>query len=308
MRALVAAPEEAARVRLVEVGPPEPLRDEAVVAVRAVSLNRGELRRLETAAPGWRPGWDVAGEVRRAARDGSGPPVGARVVGLLHEGAWAEEVAVPTRNLAELPEGITLAQAATLPVAGLTALRALALGGLLLGRRVLVTGASGGVGRFAVQLAARAGAEVVAVASSAERAAGLEALGAREVVRELAAEGAPLDVVLESVGGASLAAALTRVAPGGLVVSFGNSSRAETRFDPFAFYGKNGARLRGFLLFDELVRTGSGARDLRLLAERVASGALDPQLALEASWRDPRPAFDALLGRRLNGKAVLHFD
>lgn len=89
---------------------PEPLRhiDETTLVLqqscpnqlRAVSLNRGELRNLETAQPGWRPGWDLAGEVLARAADGSGPPVGARVVGLLRAGAWAERVAVPTHQLA----------------------------------------------------------------------------------------------------------------------------------------------------------------------------------------------------------------
>src|SRR5207247_11345890 len=83
----------------------------------------------------------------------SGPRVGARVVGLLPEGAWAERVAVPTHALAALPDKVTFAQAATLPVAGLTALYALAKRGPLLGRRVLVTGATGGGGYFADQLA-----------------------------------------------------------------------------------------------------------------------------------------------------------
>src|SRR5437667_9624071 len=160
--AVVVDPDAPGRLVIRSVPEPTPDRGEAVVRVRAISLNRGEVRRSGMAAAGWRPGWDLAGEVERAAADGSGPRAGARVVGLLGEGAWAERVAVPTHALAELPDKVTFSQAATFPVAGLTALHALAKGGLLLGRRVLVTGASGGVGDFAVQLARRAGGPVTA--------------------------------------------------------------------------------------------------------------------------------------------------
>ena len=131
--------------------------------VAAVSLNRGEVRRAEASEPGFRPGWDLAGTVERAAGDGSGPQEGARVVGFLPSGAWAELAPVPTNALAELPEGVSFAEAATLPVAGLTALYALEEGGQLLGRSVLVTGASGGAGLFALQLARMSGAHVVAL-------------------------------------------------------------------------------------------------------------------------------------------------
>ncbi len=97
---------------------------------------------------------------RNAAADGSGPPVGTRVVGMLATGAWAERIRAPSHAVAALPDAVTDAQAATLPVAGLTALHALRQGGLLLGRKVLVDGATGGVGHLAMQLAATAGAEV----------------------------------------------------------------------------------------------------------------------------------------------------
>src|SRR5438045_8629960 len=100
---------------------------------------------------------------------------------MLGEAAWAERVAVPTHALAELPDKVTFSQAATFPVAGLTALYALAKGGLLLDRRVLITGATGGVGDFAVQLARLAGAHVTAAARRADQVAGLRALGAHEV-------------------------------------------------------------------------------------------------------------------------------
>ena len=142
-RAVVVDPDAAGRLVIRPVPEPAPDRGEAIVRVQAISLNRGEVRRSGMAAAGWRPGWDLAGLVERAAADGSGPRVGTRVVGMLLEGAWAERVAVPTHALAQLPDKVTVSQAATFPVAGLTALHALAKGGLLLGRRVLVTGATG---------------------------------------------------------------------------------------------------------------------------------------------------------------------
>ncbi|PZS35322.1 MAG: hypothetical protein DLM61_02065 [Pseudonocardiales bacterium] len=176
-------------------------------------------------------------------------------------------------------------------------------------RRVLVTGASGGVGRFAVQLASRAGAHVTGVVGSPERGEGVRELGAEEIVVGLDDEGEGFDLILESAGGASLAAALARIASGGTIVSFGNSSREATTFDVSGFYGRaTGARLYAFLIFDELAREGSGAADLTLLAELVAEDALDPQISLEAGWRESTEAIEALLQRRVAGKAVLHVD
>jgi NADPH:quinone reductase len=308
MRALVARPSAPHGLELEEVDPPEPARDEALVEVRAVSLNRGEVRRLPARAEGSVPGWDVAGVVARPAADGSGPAAGERAVGLVAEGAWAELAAVPTARLAALPDGVSFEAAATLPVAGLTAMRALDVAAPLLGRRVLVTGAAGGVGRVAVQLAHSAGARVTGVVGSSGRGEGLAELGADEVITELAEQGEPFDAILESVGGASLAAALQRVAPRGIVVSFGNSSGAPTTFDVSRFYPRSGARLYGLRVFDELERHGSGGRDLRFLADALAEGRLDPQIGMTASWREPAPALEALIERRVRGKAVLTID
>jgi NADPH:quinone reductase len=308
MRALVARPSAPHGLELGEVDAPRPAPGEALVAVRAVSLNRGEVRRLPQRQEDTVPGWDVAGEVRAAAADGSGPAEGARVVGLVEEGAWAELVAVRTDRLAELPAGVSFEAASTLPVAGLTALRALAVAGPLLGRRVLVTGASGGVGRFAVQLAHRGGAHVTGVVSGPDRGEGLSELGADELIYELTPEGEPFDVILESVGGASLAAALDRVGPAGIVIAFGISSGEPTTFNVSGFYNKRGARLYGLRVFHELDRHLSGARDLRFLADEVAAGRLDPQVTLTASWREAGPALEALMERRVRGKAVLTVD
>jgi NADPH:quinone reductase len=306
MRALVSC-SEPPHAELADVAEPSPLPHEAVVSVRAVSLNRGEVRRLERTEPGTIAGWDLAGAVSRAAADGSGPPAGAPVVGVKLAGAWAESVAVPTEFLAELPDGISFEQAATLPVAGLTALRALEIGGFVLGKRVLVTGASGGVGHFALQLARLAGAHVTAVAGRSE---GLHELGADEILSELAPEGdETFDVILDAIGGPVLGAALQRVAPRGTVVSFAATVPEPVSYPTRELFSRApGAVLHGLYIFDELAHTRSASADLRRLADLVAAGRVDPQIGMTVAWTEAADAIRALLDRKVAGKAVLAID
>ena len=307
-RAVVVDLEAPGRLVVRPVPDPVPDRGEAVVRVKAISLNRGEVRRSGMAPAGWRPGWDLAGTVERAAADGSGPRVGARVVGLLSEGAWAERVTVPTHALAELPDKVPFSQAATFPVAGLTALYALAKRGQILARRVLVTGATGGVGDFAVQLARLGGAHVTASVRRGDQSATVRQLGAHEVVVGDEIPPAPkYDLVIESVGGRTLGTALAALERGGMCVTLGVSASAEVSFDTRTFFATGRTTLYGFYLFVELGNDPAGD-GLRRLGELVAAGQIAPHISLERPWADVGQVAQDLMARRFPGKAVLILD
>lgn len=303
MRALVASASAAEHIELRDVPAPSPAPHETLVRVHAVSINRGEINRLPLAKDGTRFGWDLAGTVERPSADGGGPAEGTRLVGFVASTAWAEQVAVPNLRLSPIPDHLSFEAASALPVAGLTALRMVRIDRLL-GKRVLITGAAGGVGRFAIQLAARGGAQVTGVVGSEERGRGLRELGAEHVILELDPASEPFDLILESVGGTSLATALGLVRNGGLIVSFGNSSKVETTFRVNTFYGRHDARLQGFSLLAPN-QPSDFRDDLRYLAELAAGGRLDAQLDLVTDWNDAAVAFAALRERRVHGKAVL---
>lgn len=305
MRALAAAPSSPSLLEIRDVAEPEPEARQAIVDVHAVSLNRGECAPLRTADEGWRPGWDLAGVVARAAADGSGPREGARVVGWVNGGAWAERAVVRTAHLAELPDGVSFEVASTLPVAGLTACAAVEMGGDLSGRRVAVTGANGGVGRFAIQVAKARHGRVTAIVTAPDRAAGLRELGAEEIEVGLQPTGEPFELILESVGGASLAAALARVSETGTVVTFGNSSNTTTEFDPRTFYRRGAPAMRALFVVWELLQERIGTSQLAAVVGLVERGELRADIDLVTPWEEAGPAVEALLERRIAGKAVL---
>jgi NADPH:quinone reductase-like Zn-dependent oxidoreductase len=229
--------------------------------------------------------------------------VGTRVVGLADNVGWAERTPIRTHKLAPIPAGLSHEAASTLPVAALTALHCLGAHGSPY-ETALITGAAGGVGRFAVQLAAMQGARVTAVVGTPARGAGLAELGAAEVITEMPTDG-HFDVILESVGGDSLAASLRLVAAGGTVALFGNSSGQATTFQAADFFFRHGTKLYGYLIFPELEKTRRGTDDLGHLAALMADGRLDPSIDVTAPWADATSVCRALLDRRIAGKAVL---
>ena len=308
MKAVVVTPGAVGNLALAEVAEPIPGEGEALIRVTAISLNRGEVRMSQSVAAGWRPGWDFAGVVEAAAKDGSGPNVGTRVVGMLRRGAWAEKIAAPTAQLAELPEGITDALAATLPVAGLTAYHALKKGGLLLGKPVLVTGATGGVGDFAIRLAKLSGAKVVAHIRKPEQETEVREAGADKVIVGDITANYPFGkywLIVESVGSETLSQALESLDEGGTIVTLGTSGGNTVTFNAQKFYNAGTTTLYGFILFDEFTGLETAGDGLLRLAELVADGKISPRIALEADWNDIGDVAQKLLDRAYPGKAVL---
>ncbi|MFF3228834.1 zinc-binding dehydrogenase [Nocardia suismassiliense] len=296
MRALLNGP---TGLHIGEVPEPHVGDGQALIAVQAVSLNFGEIA-YRSPNPDFVSGWDAAGTVLRPAADGTGPAEGARVVTFGWSGAWAQRRAVDTGELAVVPDDVDLGVASALPVAGVTALQAVRRLGSVLGRRVLVTGASGGVGRYAVRLAALAGAHVIASAGDPSRAEGLRELGAAEIVPGPRALTRPVHGVLDTVGGAQLADAFYRLEADGVVQAIGRAARETTTID-FEEAGTRSARGR----LENFNITAPLAADLTYLLDLVRTDRLAPEIGWRGPWERAEEAAEALLGRRVRGKAVL---
>ena len=200
-------------LQLVERPDPQAAGGEVVVRIRAANVNPTDLGARTGHGPRAMPdppyilGWDLAGEVAAVGDDVHSLGPGDPVVGMIHWydaggtlGAYAEQVAVPAEWLVPLPFGLDDTAAATIPLNALTADQGLALLDLPAGASLLVTGASGAVGSFAVQLAKQAGLRVLAQASSGDEA-WVAGLGADEVVArdaDLATAG-PVDGLFDAV-------------------------------------------------------------------------------------------------------------
>jgi NADPH2:quinone reductase len=286
--------------------------NQALVRVRAVSFNRGELFRVQFAPVGHPIGWDVAGVVEKAAADGSGPAVGTRVVGFLPAAnGWAELAPVITSYMAPIPEGVSEQDAAALPVAALTALYALERGRRLLGQRVLVTGASGGVGMFGCQLARLMGATVIAQVRRADHVDAVRKAGADEVVvdatGETLAAGQAFHLILDGVGGKVLARTMAKLVAGGTAVMYGVTAETKAEVDLPSMLFSGDVSLQGFNLYHE-ARFEAPARGLARLLSLVKSGRLDPFVSRTASWTEVGREAADFMARKHPGKIVLLVD
>ena len=290
---------------------PEPTADshEAIIKVSSFSLNRGELRRAQTSEDGKQIGWDLVGAVETSARDGSGPSKGDRVVGFSRRmDGWAELVALPTNDFAVIPDSVSDQDAATLPVAGLTALYALERCERILGNRILITGATGGVGYFACQLAILMGGVVVAQLRRAQHKELVRELGIADVIvstdgREFQNQG-KFRSIIDGVGGAILASLIAQLEPGGRAILYGVSAGSETPLAIRDLMFTGDGRIEGFHLYRESEVEPARKGLLRLLG-LVQQGKLVTHVPVKAGWSDIGDIAERLSGRDFPGKAVL---
>ncbi len=263
------------RIGQLEIGDadvPEQQPGETLVAVKAFSLNRGDLRRTEAGIDGDQVGWDFSGTVETAAPDGSGPAKSVRVVGLSRrrEG-FAELVSVPTADVAAIPDGVSFTDAAALPVAGLTALYSLERCERLLGSNVLITGASGGVGVLACQLAVQMGANAYGQIRNNKHESLIASTGATPVLTSdgsTVSDHGPFRSIIDGVGGSLLANVLPSLSEDGRAVLYGftESKSAEIGIADLIFTGAG--RIEGFYLFRE-TQFESCAKGLTRLSQLV---------------------------------------
>ncbi|MFI5939289.1 zinc-binding dehydrogenase [Streptomyces uncialis] len=307
---------------LVPVRLPDPVAGpgEVLVAVEAVDtlvvetqIRAGWGRDYFPITPPYVPGSGVAGTVR-ALGDGVDPDwTGRRVAASLDlSGGYAELVAVPVGALTAVPDQVSLTDAAALVHDGVTALTLLHATGLRPGERVLVLGASGGMGTVLVQLAKAAGARVVGTARGDRKIALVRELGADAVVdasrpdwleqTRAALGGTGADVVLDGVGGATGAAAFPLVANGGRFSAHGAPSGGFSEVDP------DDAAARGIRLFgiaDVQLPADERARLVARALEEVAKGALRPVIGATFPLDQAASAHRAIESRELLGKAVI---
>ena len=274
-------------VQLAELpAPPPPTGDQLLVRVQASSINgtdlglrRGGMRLLTAGREPFVPGFDLAGEVVARGPQVTAFAPGDRVVALLGHrgGAQAELVLVRQGRAASAPRTATAAQAATLPLAGLTALQALhqhaRIGARGRSARVLVVGAAGGIGSFAVLLARLEGAHVTGLASG-PKLDHVRGLGADEAldyrVHDVAALDGRWDVVLDAAGAHSFSVLRRVLRPDGVVVSTRPLGRDAVRLlDPVR--SRRGARYAA-------VMTRARSQDLARLVALVDGGRLEPVL------------------------------
>jgi NADPH:quinone reductase-like Zn-dependent oxidoreductase len=293
-------------LELVEVDKPTPIPTEILVRVHAAGINPVDWKSRAGKGMGYEPpfilGWDVSGVVEDLEPGVTRFEPGDEVYGMplfpRAASAYAEYVTAPSRQLARKPAGLSHAEAAVLPLAGLTAWQSLAdTAQLTAGQRVLVHGAGGGVGHLAVQVAKARGAYVVGTASAAKHEF-VRGLGADEVIdyqaSDFAAEADDLDVVLDTIGGDIARRSIGVLRPRGLLVTIVGRRDA----DLAARTRAAGRRFAGISVEPDY-------QGLEALAQLAGSGKLRVHLQTTLPLAEAARAHELLESGRTTGKIAL---
>lgn len=289
---------------LSDVGVPAPQKDQVLVRVAAAGVGPwdGSILAGKSALPQPLPltlGADFAGEVMALGDGAAGVSVGERIYGVVNgrfTGAWAEYAVAEAAMIARAPRGLSPIEAASAPIVALTASQALFdEAKLTAGQGVLILGAAGNVGAYAVQMGRDAGLKVIAAARWADTEY-LLSLGAQTVVEaraEIAAETPKVDAVIDLVGGEAQRRAFAALKPGGKLIS------AVSPPDP-ELAAEHGVEARFFLV--------TATREkLNALTRRFEAGRLVPQVGAVSPLAEARAALARVEGQgpRPRGKVVL---
>lgn len=320
-------------LRIDDIPVPEPGPGEAVVRVRAAAFNRRDVFITQGLYPKIALpvvlGSDGAGEVAavgsavshlHAGDDvvvdpmlgwGDDPHVwdarSSSILGMPHPGTFAQYVAVPAENVYPKPRQLSMQEAASIPLAGLTAYRAtFTRGGLRPGETVLITGVGGGVQTFVLLFAKRAGARAIVTSGSDVKLARAKALGADECVnyrskpdwhKELRSMG-PIDLVVDSSGGDTLAKAIDAVRPGGRIAIYGGTN-GDATIKPFPLFWKHVT----------IAGTSMGSpQDFQAMLALFDEGGLQPVVDEVFAMRDVVEAAERMASSNQFGKIVLDID
>jgi NADPH:quinone reductase-like Zn-dependent oxidoreductase len=301
MKAAVYGKQDSGKVlEIVELGTPVPRDNEVLIKVRAASVNPLDWRLKRR-----RPGVDIAGQIEAAGKSVTRFKAGDAVFGA-GRGAFAEYACAPESALVLKPDCVSFEQAASLPIAGLTALQGLRdQGQVRPGQKVLINGAAGGVGTFAVQIAKTLGAHVTGVCS-ARNVELVRSLGADRVMdygrEDFTMDRERYDLLLDNVGNRPLSGCRRILAPGGQCVMVGAPKKL------WLF----GIRLLKALAWSPFSRekfTFLVAKirpdDLMFLCELMKSGKLTPSIDRRYRLTDTADAIAYVEEGHARGKVVI---
>lgn len=297
-------------LRHIDVPDPEPGEGEMLIEVARSGVNFADTHAIrndylaEQSLP-LIPGAEVSGRT----------PDGRRVASILASGGYAEKVAVPADRLVPIPDELDDDRAAALLLQGLTAMALIGrCARVEAGETVVVEAAAGGTGKLSVQLAKRAGARVIGLASSAEKRQQVEEIGADATVDSRAEdlraaiveanEGRRVDVVLHMSGGDAFDAELSALAPLGRMVVFGIASREQREVSTAALL-RGSKSVLGFWLAHLLARRDLAAPLIGELLEAVAAGEIEVSVGDVYPLSAAADAHEDLIARRTSGKLLL---
>lgn len=298
-------------VRLREVPPPQLVASEVRVRVKVAAINpldwklvEGQFNLFAKSKPPCGIGTEFGGVIDAHGRGVAAPPIGTRVVGFInpfarHPGALQDFVTVPARAVVPVPDGIDLAAASTLPCAGVSALQMCRLARVERGQRVLIHGAAGGVGSFAVQIVRALGAVPFATGST-ESQAMIAQLAPRAQIdyehQPATTWGGPFAVVLDCASSLAPAAIETLLAEGGHYVATLPKLPAVV-FDPL---------LNPFRrLKRRTLRLHANAADIATLLRWLADGRVRPLITQRFAFADTVAALERSKSGRARGKLVI---